>query len=239
MRYHINLDGEAVQYELQRKAVKNVNLRVKPDGIVYISANDSISDETIEKILNERSAFILNALHRYKELQQYAPKPKRYVDGEGFKICGRDLRLRVFKGEKNTVDCDGVFIKLTVTNTDDAELKKRVMDKWIRRQFEMIINEICQEIYPKFQKYGVQFPKLRFRKMISQWGSCRPKSGCVTFNIALAGVPVSCIEYVAVHEFTHFLQPNHSKRFYAQLTMFMPDWAERKKLLERCGLGVL
>ena len=26
---------------------------------------------------------------------------------------------------------------------------------------------------------------------------------------------------------------NHSKKFYKQLAMFMPDWQERKKILER------
>lgn len=50
---------------------------------------------------------------------------------------------------------------------------------------------------------------------------------------------MSCIEYVVVHEFTHFLQPNHSKNFYMQMTMFMPDWLERKKLLEKIGIGIL
>lgn len=239
MMYNINLNGESVQYELQRKPVKNINLRVKPDGMVYISANNSISTETIESFLNEKSAFILNALRRYKEFQRYAPKPKQYIDGESFKIYGHDLRLKVFQGEKNAVDCDGVFIKLTVKNTDDIELKKKVTDKWIRCQFESTVNKICREIYPKFQKYGVQFPKIRFRRMVSRWGSCQPKSGCVTFNIALAEVPMSCIEYVAVHEFTHFLQPNHSNKFYTQLTMFMPDWGERKKLLEKYGICIL
>ena len=75
--------------------------------------------------------------------------------------------------------------------------------------------------------------------MISRWGSCQPKRGSLTFNIALIEAPISCIEYVVVHEFTHFLQPNHSKMFYTQLTMFMPDWMERKKLLEKYEIGIL
>ena len=98
---------------------------------------------------------------------------------------------------------------------------------------------VCEAVYPKFQKYGVKFPMLKFRKMISRWGSCQPKRGILTFNISLIEAPIACIEYVVVHEFTHFLQPNHSKKFYTQLTMFMPDWVERKKILEKCGVGIL
>lgn len=92
---------------------------------------------------------------------------------------------------------------------------------------------ICQSIYPHFSPYGVAFPALRFRRMRSRWGSCMPQKGKVTFNTALAGAPDACAEYVAVHEFTHFLQPDHSKEFYRLMGIFLPDWAERKKMLSQ------
>ena len=41
--------------------------------------------------------------------------------------------------------------------------------------------------------------------------------------------------YVVVHEFCHFIYPNHSKEFYRFLAMFIPDWKERKARLERCA----
>ena len=239
MIYTILLNNKEVQYNLERKKVKNINLRIKPDGSIYVSANNSVSQEKIEKFLNEKSEFILKALEHYHELQKYVPKPKKYVDGEHFKICGHDLRLKVFEGRKNYVESDGVYIKLTVKDIGDFALKQKIMDKWIKEQCISTISLVCEAVYPKFQKYGVSFPKLKFRKMISRWGSCQPKRESLTFNISLIEAPMSCIEYVVVHEFTHFLQPNHSKKFYTQLTMFMPDWAERKKLLEKSGVSSL
>lgn len=239
MIYTILLDGKEVQYHLERKKVKNINLRIKPNSSIYVSANNLISQEKIEKFLNEKSEFILKALEHYREIEKYAPKPKQYVDGEHFKICGHDLRLKVFRGAKNHVESDGVYIKLTVKDINDFELKQKSMDKWIKEQCVSTISMVCEAVYPKFQKYGVVFPELKFRRMISRWGSCQPKRGTLTFNISLIEAPMVCIEYVVVHEFTHFLQPNHSKKFYTQLTMFMPDWVERKKLLEKCGIGIL
>lgn len=239
MIHTILLDGKEIQYNLERKNVKNINLRIKPDGSVYVSANTSVSRERIEKFLTEKSGFILKALEHYSELQKYAPKPKQYVDGEHFKICGHDSRLKVLQGTKNYVESDGVYIKLTVKDISNLELKQKIMDKWIKEQCISTISLVCETVYPKFQKYGVNFPKLKFRKMISRWGSCQPKRESLTFNISLIEAPMSCIEYVVVHEFTHFLQPNHSKKFYMQLTMFMPDWAERKKLLEKSGVSAL
>ncbi len=111
-------------------------------------------------------------------------------------------------------------------------MKKRTMAKWQKMQCEEVLLSVCQSVYPKFQKYGVVFPVLRFRNMVSRWGSCQPKRKVLTFNLSLLEVPLACIEYVAVHEFTHFLQPNHSRKFYQHLAMFMPDWQERKKILD-------
>lgn len=239
MIHTILLDDRTIQYNLERKKVKNINLRIKPSGAIYVSANTSVSQERIEKFLTEKSGFILKALDHYSELQKYAPTPKQYVDGEHFKICGHDLRLKVFEGVKNYVESDGVYVKLTVKDIDDLGLKQKTMDKWIKEQCISTISLICEAVFPMFQKYGVNFPKLKFRKMISRWGSCQPKRESLTFNISLIEAPMSCIEYVVIHEFTHFLQPNHSKKFYTQLTMLMPDWIERKKLLEKCGIGIL
>jgi predicted metal-dependent hydrolase len=36
---------------------------------------------------------------------------------------------------------------------------------------------------------------------------------------------------VVMHEFTHFIQPDHSTAFHALMTTLMPDWKERKKRL--------
>ena len=116
---------------------------------------------------------------------------------------------------------------------ENFELKKKTIDKWLVRICREKILEICKETYPKFQKYDVIFPQIRFRTMISRWGSCQPKRKILTFNYALVEVPVACIEYVAYHEFTHFIHPNHSRKFYQALSMFMPDWKQRKAVLEK------
>ena len=169
----------------------------------------------------------------YAEMAKYSPKPKKYIDGESFRIFGHDVRLKLKEGKRNSAVSDKVYITLTVKDPDDLEMKKRVMDNWIKKQCQEQVQIVCESVYPKFQKYGVDFPKLRFRNMVSRWGSCQPKRKTLTFNIALVEAPASCIEYVVMHEFVHFLQPDHSRRFYQYLSMFMPDWKERKRELEK------
>ena len=227
------LKGQEISYNLERKNVKNINLRIKANQSIYMSANHHVSDEVIEEFLQSKADYILKALEYYADIAKYVPKPKEYVDGESFKILGHDRRLRVVQGKKNSVESDESYVTLSVKDISNYDLKKKTMDKWLKNYCKDTLIAVCESIYPKFQKYGIDLPEIRFRHMVSRWGSCQPKRKILTFNIMLIEAPLSCIEYVVTHEFTHFLQPNHSKKFYNQLAMFMPDWQERKKVLEK------
>ena len=229
----IVLNGKRIEYDLQRKDVKNINLRIKADRTIFLSANPRVSQEVIEEFIESKSEYILKALAHYEELAKYAPKPKQYVDGETFRVLGHDRRLKVIEGKRNKVEYDESYITLTVKNPSDFPLKKKLIDRWLMSICKDTLQSLCDAIYLKFQKYGVAYPTIRYRNMVSRWGSCQPKRCILTFNYALVEAPISCIEYVVVHEFTHFLHPNHSKKFYQQLAMFMPDWEERKTILEK------
>ena len=37
MRYEFSYNGKVISYEIIRKAVKNINIRVKPSGEVFVS----------------------------------------------------------------------------------------------------------------------------------------------------------------------------------------------------------
>ena len=224
-----------LHYQYEVKTVKNINIRIRPDMTVYVSSNPQTQLSEVEKILTEKKAYIFAALDRYAEMNKYASHEREYVSGESFRFLGRDLRLKVALGEKNTVDTDGLFLFLTVKE-NKKELKKRTVEQYFYKTCEQEIGDICREIYRYFEKYNVTFPQIRFRSMISRWGSCQPKRKVLTFNRRLIEMPKICIEYVVLHEFVHFLQADHSKKFYALMTMFMPDWKKRAELLEKEGV---
>lgn len=224
-----------LHYQHEVKSVKNINIRIRPDMTVYVSSNPQIELSEVEKVLAEKKTYIFEALDRYAEMKKYASHEREYVNGESFRFLGRDLRLKVELGEKNIVDTDGLYLFLTIKENKTSE-KKRTVEKWFSKMCDQEIGAVCREVYHYFEKYNVTFPLIRFRSMISRWGSCQPKRKVLTFNRRLIEMPKICIEYVVLHEFVHFLQPDHSKRFYALMTMFMPDWKERAQLLEKEGV---
>ena len=228
----IQIHGIPLHYSLERKNVKNLNLHVRKDGSVYVSANNAVPEEKIDEFLLSKGTFIRNAQNKFMEQEHYKHLPKQYVSGETFYIQGRALRLKVSQSTKEKILSDGVYLLLEVKDPQNFTQKERLVKKYLDRQCKTVFGEIVDEMYPVFQKYGVAPPILRIRNMDTRWGSCLPSKGVITLNKRLLEAPRNCIEYVVMHEFCHFIHPNHSKHFYDFLSMLMPDWKERKKVLD-------
>mgnify|MGYP001650017198 CR=1 FL=1 len=65
-------------------------------------------------------------------------------------------------------------------------------------------------VYPAFaQVLGGQKPTIKVRSMVSRWGVCAMAKRQITFALQLYNMPPAAQIYVVVHEYCHFLQPNH------------------------------
>ena len=64
MTKEIEINEIKLKYELIRKKVKNINLRINSAGNITVSANNNVSIEFIEELLKTKSEFIFNALRK-------------------------------------------------------------------------------------------------------------------------------------------------------------------------------
>lgn len=231
MQRTVIVNNRAIVYVLERKAVKNINLRVRLDGSVYVSANSRVPLADIERFVCCKADFILRAQLRYRELATQGAGAVKIADGRKIKIFGEEKILSSRSGNVDAVEEIGNAIVLTLKDASDAAHSERTLTKYLHARCEQTIKALCKLVFPVFSRYGVSFPQIKFRSMRSRWGSCTPTRHKVTFNYALVSAPTECVEYVVVHEFCHFLHPDHSSAFHACLTAVMPDWKQRKKLL--------
>ena len=230
------VENREICYCLERKNVKNLNLRVRKDGSVFVSANEMVPCEEIDKFIRSKALYISKAIDHFREMAQYKPRPKQYVSGEAFYIQGRGLRLQVSQAKKDRISSDGVYIFLEVKDVNDIEKKRQLVTRFLDQQCKTVFSKVMEELYPLFKKYGVEKPSLRIRDMETRWGSCLVNKHIITLNKRLLEAPRNCIEYVIMHELCHFIQPNHSKQFYTFLSMLMPDWKERKRFLDKTAI---
>jgi predicted metal-dependent hydrolase len=51
--------------------------------------------------------------------------------------------------------------------------------------------------------------------------------------LELAKKPLSCLEYVVVHELVHLLEPSHNVVFKSYMDHYLPDWRMVKAELNK------
>jgi len=94
------------------------------------------------------------------------------------------------------------------------------------------LKRLISNLLPQWEfRLGVKAKSWKLRKMKSQWGNCKIKTGEITFSTGLIKKPLRCIEYVVAHELAHLIEANHSKKFYAVIAKHFPYWREIKKEL--------
>jgi len=221
-----------ITFSLLRKEVKNLNLNVKPDMTVMVSANPSVSEERVKAFVLKKAEWILKQLHYFERWQQPDKIEKEYVSGESFKDLGRQYRLKVYEAEQDHIRYYRGWIELCTTKPKDIKRKKRMLDDWYKERSRKKFNESLERIYPVMKKYGVAKPILKIRHMKTRWGSCLKKENTIVLNSELIKAPSFCVEYVILHELIHFIRRNHDREFLLFMTALMPDWQKRKHVLD-------
>ena len=234
MKASIQLQGRTIPYELTRKPVKNINIRVRADGSVGVSAGPRVPQKEIETVLRAKQAFLLRALDRFAACPR-RPDPGDYEAGAVVYLLGQPCKVVVAKGEKNHAVRETGTILLTVADPDNASVRIKTMEAFLTEFCLEVTEALCRRIQPAMAPLGVPQPRIRVRSMTSRWGSCKPAAGQITFARQLIQAPIECVEYVVCHELVHFLHPNHSKAFYRCLAVFLPDWKQRRTRLNFPG----
>ncbi|MGB8455519.1 MAG: SprT family zinc-dependent metalloprotease [Anaerocolumna sp.] len=229
---NITIGDRTITYEIIRKKVKNINLHVKSDGRIIISANSRVSPKYIEEFILRKADWIEKSLKRFENRDMDYNKDFKLSEGECIKLLGIEYPIYILASLVNHIEINNTGISIYNRFPEDKVRIKAMWEKWYGAFIKEVFYQSVKEIHLKFLPYHVAMPVIKIRKMKTRWGSCSVYSGMITLNTALIHAPIECIEYVAAHELTHFLQPNHSSKFYNMLGIIMPDHKERKKLLE-------
>lgn len=210
-----------------KKDVKNITLKVRPNGEAILTAPKAASDEHIKFIIEKRAKWIAQKCAFFAS---FKTPQKEYVSGEDFRYLGRSYRLKVVQSKEECVKLQRGYLELFVKDKSDLKRKENLIYEWYYEKAMLYFFNILQE-FNKIVKQDIKSVKIR--QMKTRWGSCNPYKSYINLNIELIKKPKVCIEYVVFHELAHLLYPDHSKKFYDYLSLYMPDWQKRKEILER------
>lgn len=222
-----------VTYELERKSVKNLNLRIHSDGTVYVSVPKRTALAKADEFVKNHISFILKHQSRINEARRKSPSQRYYL--------GEVIDVEVVEGERSFAWLSGkvltVYLPSDALFTASEEEKERLAEEvilcWQKERARELFPNCLEKAYQRFIKAGltIPYPSITVKAMKTRWGSCTPSKKKITLNCSLTEKTPLCIEYVVCHELAHFLQQNHSARFYGVLDKVMPEHREVRRVL--------
>lgn len=225
------IDRQAYVVEVTRKRVKRVNLRIRPDGGVAVSAPSWVPLSEIERFVAEKDPWIR------ERLASVAARSAARQLGEGDEIplWGTPRRLRLVEATDRAgegVSLDGDDLVVATTSAGDADEDRAHREAQLEAFERTELEHAIRELLPEFEaRVGRPCSRIRIRPMTSRWGSCNHRTGSITINLELVERPRRCLESVLVHELCHLIEPNHGPRFHALMDRHYPAWPEARALL--------
>lgn len=232
----------AVQYGDQRiefavvpslSRASSVRIQVDPLAGVQVAAPSHATDPEIRAAVRKRAKW----LSKHLRLEKDTAVRKRVISGEEILYLGRRYLLKVEAGSGGTVKLKGGSLVVPARRYDPGEIAASV-DRWYRERASEYFARRIDSLFSPSLDGAASPPKFRLRAMRRQWGSCSP-SGNILLNPQLVRAPRTCVDYVIAHELCHLKHHDHSAGFYRLLKARIPDWQERKELLELIGPQIL
>ena len=217
--------------EIIRKNIKNVHLKVYRELKVAISVPIYAEKSWIESFVQDKKDWIGKQLEKYIKSSGY----NNLLDlksGSSTQFLGRDLRVYLVQSQKEKIEQDEKSVTIYLNDVENKARENSLFENWWRERAEEIYVKLVNQFMPIFARHGVNKPQVVIRKMKTLWGSCSKHLNKITLNEYLLKADIRCIEYVVFHELTHLIYNAHNKDFYNFLTIYMPDWKERKKRLD-------
>jgi predicted metal-dependent hydrolase len=224
-----------IPVEVVRKDIKNLHLAVyPPQGRVRVAIPLRLKDEAVRLAVISRLGWIRRQQAGFQE--QDRQSQREMVTGESHYVFGRRYRLDVIErdGPASVGRRNNRILELRVRPGTDREKREATLQHWYRQLLRAQIPELIAEWE---RAIGVTVAAWGIKKMKTRWGTCNVSARRVWMNLELAKKPVSCLEYILVHEMVHLLERHHNDRFRDYMDRFMPQWRVYREELNRAPLA--
>lgn len=209
MEYTIN--NKKYNVIIEKKHNKNTYIKITDDLNILVTTNFFNSEKNIKKMLDENNKFLIKAI----ESQE-----KRNEKNLGFSFLGKKYDIIILPTIKDVeIDNNKIYVK-------DME----TLSKWLKKQMNKVFLERLDYNYSLFNE-KIPYPKMRIRNMKTRWGVCNRKDNIVTLNSNLIKEGIEKIDYVIIHELSHFIHFNHSALFWQVVSKYCHDYKRIRKEL--------
>lgn len=209
MKYRI--DENIYEVIITKKNNKNTYIKVKDDLKIYVTTNYFVTKNQIIKVLDSNKDFLIKSLQNKKE---------KVEKKELFYYLGQVYDIIIYENSRVEIYNNCIYVK-----------SKEELNKWYKKQIKKIFLERLDYNYHLF-KENIPYPTLKIRTMKTRWGVCNRKTNTVTLNSELIKYSIDKLDYVIIHELSHFIHFNHSNLFWKQVEKYCFNYKQIRKSLK-------
>lgn len=206
---YFEYNGDKYEVIIEKKNNKNTYIRVKDDLKIYITTSKFTPKFIIKGLIDSNRNVIIKMIDKQKKEME-------------------KLNENYFLGKKIDVMIINIVKKPYLEDNTLYVKNKNDIEKWYKKQTEVIFKEHLDLIYNRFSK-NVPYPSLTIRKMKTRWGVCNRKLCKVTLNSNLIYMDTKYLDYVIVHELSHFIHFDHSKNFWSLVEENEPNYKKIRR----------
>jgi predicted metal-dependent hydrolase len=222
MKRKVNINNLEIEYNLIFKNKKNISIKIDGEGEIHVFSPKGISYEYINKVIIEKSNWILKTLKKINKTNIIKENKILFL-GEYYNLVIKESKLHnIYIDNKNLV--------INSLCLEDEYIRNEIMN-WYRKLATDIIGNRVMEISNKIL---LKPSKIIIKNQKSLWGSCNSKKE-IRLNWRLVLMPYFVIDYIIIHELCHIIHMNHSKDFWDLVKQYCPNYKESKNWLKENG----
>lgn len=233
---HLTVGATVIPYDVRESArARAMKIVVTPASVeVVVPVGTSIDGPSgVTAYIERKRRWVFDAVRELREKHR-ALLDQQYASGAKLQYRGRWLMLDVQPGDvpEVRITCRSKFHVVAPATLDPVERPEAIraaFDAWLRERARDAVEKLGRHHEAAL---GVRAAGYRVSDAKERWGSCG-RDRVLRVHWRLVQAPAPALEYVVAHEVAHLVHRNHSPEFWATLGRTLPDWAERKAMLER------
>lgn len=192
------------------KRCKSIRLKITPSQDVEITMPSWSYMKKAMDFLEDKSFWVSKKLSSM-------PERNIVTNESSLKILDKTYVIKY--DEKNYRGISNINGDKILIYGDERLLRVKIIKlikEFLLKNIIEIADEICDKLKVKYNKIFVRDTKTR-------WGSCSSNAN-IAFSWKLAFAPYEVLRYVVIHEIAHLLEFNHSKKFWAIVESYCPEY---------------
>jgi predicted metal-dependent hydrolase len=223
----ITLEGHDVPYTINKSYLaKYARLEIRSADMLMVTIPRRYKIAYVDQFIKRKSKWIIKTLAKHS-CTQPTINFSNLSSGDTIPYLGRNIKLMLKPNKEKYIQMNIQEDCVLIGKRDDEIETAPFIEKWYRQQAHIVFKQKIEEFS---RKLGIAYKRLCIRSQKTRWGSCS-RLGTISLNWKLITLPEQIVDYVIIHELSHIKEMNHSRKFWALVADYCPQWQENRRWL--------